>query len=395
MAHPGGVLLGTNRITRGPVIFDSFAGPAAGLTNPHVGVFGQTGSGKTVLLKVYAARKVVSGTQVVILDPEREYAPAVEALGGHVIRLEAGVPSGLNPLEVEAEAADADTAGTVNLADKVADVRALVAHMLALHGGALSPEESALLDRVLFRLYTDRGITADGNSLYEEYSRVDGEIYRAGRQKKRMPRLRDLHAAMQNEPGLQRVALLIEPYLEGQSMGIFDCDSMEGLVDSPLICFDLYGLDERYVRPLAMHVVLSWIAERFVKQRRGVRKMVVVDEAWMMLQRPETAAFLEDLARRARKRLTALVLASQSFYEFGEGAGRAVLNNLGTRIIMSQKPEQLADAAAVFQLTEGERAAVARFGRGDALIKTGNQSVWVLVEATPAERALLAIPEGD
>lgn len=396
MAHPGGVLLGANRITGGPVLFNSFAGPAAGLTNPHVGVFAQSGSGKTVLLKAYAFRKAVTGTPVVILDPEREYAAAVAALGGKVIRLEAGVPSGLNPLDVEADATGGEPAGSVNLPDKVADVRALVAHMLALHRGELAPEESALLDRVLFRLYTERGITADGASLYETYGGVEGEVYRAGRRKKPMPKLRDLHAAMRGEPGLERVALLLEPYLEGGSMGLFDCESTVGLAGAPLVCFDLYGLDERYVRPLAMQVALSWVAEQFVKQRRGEQKLVVVDEAWMMLQRPETAAFLEDLARRARKRLCGLVLASQSFDEFRDSeAGRAVLNNLGTRVIMAQKPEQLADAAAVFQLTEGERQVVAQFGRGEALLKTGNQSVWLRVELTPAEAELLRIPQGD
>lgn len=396
MAHPGGVLIGTNRITGGPVILNSFAGPAAGLTNPHVGVFAQSGSGKTVLLKAYAARKAVAGTPVVILDPEREYAPAVAKLGGHVLRLEAGRPAGINPLDLEVESADAETSGTVNLQDKVSDVRALVAHMLALHRGDMTPEESALLDRVVFRLYAARGITPRGESLYEEYGMLDGEVYRAGRRRKPMPRLRDLHAAISAEPGLQRLGLLLEPYLEAGSMGLFDGETTVGLGDAHLICFDLFGLDERYVRPLAMHVALGWILEKFVKQRRGVQKLVVADEAWMLLQRPDTAAFLEDLARRARKRLCGLVLASQSFAEFRDTEqGRAVLNNLGTRVIMSQKPEQLADAAAVFQLTEGERAAVARFGRGDALIKTSTQSVWTLVEVTPEEMELLAIPRGD
>lgn len=396
MAHPNGVLLGTNRITGGPVFFNSFAGPTAGLTNPHLAVFGQSGSGKTVFLKAYAARKAVAGVPAVLLDPEREYAPAVHRLGGHVIRLEPGRPSGLNPLDLEVEEVDAETAGTVNLQDKVADVRALVAHMLTIHRGDLTPEESALLDRVVFRLYADRGITADGASLYEEYSDLDGEMYRSGRRKKPMPRLRDLHALMSQQPGLERVALLLELYLESGSMGLFDCESTLGLEDAQLIAFDLFGLDEKYVRPLAMHVALGWILEKFIKKRRGVQKLVACDEAWMLLQHDDTAAFLEDLARRSRKRLCGLVLASQSFDEFRDSdRGRAILNNVGTRVIMSQKPDQLTAAAEVFQLTEGERLFIAQAGRGEALIKTGTQSVAVLVEVTPMEMELLAIPNND
>lgn len=200
MSHPGGVLIGTNKITGGPVFYNSFA-RAAGLTNPHVGIFAQSGAGKTAVLKVLSARSVVTGIPVVVLDWEREYVEMARNLGGHVVRLESGQASGINPLDLEEEEADADTAGTVNLQDKMADVRALVAHMVALHGGSLQPEESALLDRVVYALYADRGIGRDAQSLYEEYSVLEGDTYRAGRRKKPMPRLSDLHARMKQDPG--------------------------------------------------------------------------------------------------------------------------------------------------------------------------------------------------
>ncbi len=395
MAHPHGVLLGVNRVTGGPVIYDSFAGPAFGLTNPHAGVFAQTGAGKTVLLKVKAARAAAGGRHVVILDPEGEYTQMVMNLGGHVIRLEPGRPAGINPLDLEAEEADAETAGTVNLQDKIADVRALVAHMISIQGGSLTPEESALLDRVVLSLYTERGISHQAESLYETVSELGMDTYHASRRKKPVPRLRDLHAGMAGVSELRRVALLLEPFLAQGSMGLFDCETAVGL-DKAMIVFDLYGLDERYVRPLAMHVCLGWIAEQFIKKRKGIDKEVYTDEAWMFMKHQDTAAFLENLARRARKRRCGLTLASQSFAEFqATETGRAVLNNLGTRVVMAQKPEQLAQAAEVFQLTEGERAFVARAGRGEALIKTGSQSVALLVELTPEEKALLAIPDGD
>lgn len=392
MAHPRGVLLGVNRITGGPVFYNSFVGPDGGLTNPHLGVFGQSGSGKTVFLKVLSARGTTQGMPVVFLDPEREYAQMVRNLGGHVVHLEAGRPSGINPLDLEVEEADAETAGAVNLQDKIADVRTLVAHMVSVHGGELRPEESALLDRVVFSLYSERGITNQGASLHEEYSSLEDETYRAGRRKKRMPRLRDLHGRLQEQTGLDRIALLLEPYLESGSMGLFDCETAIGLDQSHLICFDLFGLEDRFVRPLAMHVVLGWIMEKFVKKRKGVAKRVVADEAWMLQKHPDTAAFLEDLARRARKRLCSLTLASQSFAEFRESP---VLNNLGTRVVMLQKAEQLADAVEVFRLTDGERGFIARAGRGDALIKTSSQSVAVLAEVTPEEMEILGIPRDD
>lgn len=179
-------------------------------------------------------------------------------------------------------------------------------------------------------------------------------------------------------------------------MGLFDCETRVQLGESPLVVFDLFGLDERYVRPLSMHVILGWILENFVKKRRGILKRIVADEAWVLMKHADTAQFVEHLARRARKRLCSLTLASQSFLEFRDSTqGQAVLSNLGTRIIMSQKPEQLKDAAQVFQLTEGEQQFIAGAGRGDALIKTGFQSVAVQVEFTEEERQLLAIPTGD
>lgn len=382
LAHPRGVYVGRNLVTGAPVFLDLHADMPY-LTNPHLGVFATTGAGKTFMVNLLAARSALMGRPTVFIDPEGGYSRMVTALGGTVVKLAPGVPSGINPLDIEED----EKEGVVPLDVKVTDVKWLICAAVEREGERLSLEELAALEKAVAEEYAARGITRNPRSLWSEEIAISDRVADLSRRKKGMPVLTDLASRL--ERTAPRAAKLMSPLLAGGSMGIFDCPSSAAL-DAPLVAFDISDLDERFLRPLAMQVVLGWVWEKFVKREPERRKHVVVDEAWMFLRQKDTADFLNNMARRARKRNCSLIVISQSFREFAESAqGRGVLANIDSVALMQQSAAELEATCEFFRLPQGQKFFLANAGRGQALLRAGRQAVVVAVEASPLEERII------
>jgi hypothetical protein len=381
LAHPGGVFLGINKSTGAPVFYNSFVGPPI-LTNPHMAVIATTGAGKTTLVRLLVARSAVQGVRTLVLDPEGDYAALCKTAGGVYVKLAGGVPSGLNPFDIDA------LDGVVNIAEKVADLKGFVRVMAEGTGGALTPEENIIVEETLREEYEALGINEDPESLYTTASGFQDGKYRVGRVKKRMPTLSSFWERLRSK-GAERACLLLKPYLRGNSLGIFDCESTIDLAGSPIIVFDVSRLEEGFVRPFAMHVVLGWVWENWVKRDREPKR-VICDEAWMFLKHKDTMAFLENMARRGRKRNCSLCVATQNFTEFMRSdEGKSTISNLDTLVLMQQNPEELDDVATVFKLNEKEKAFLRTAGIGEALIRAGRQVVTCRVIMSEEEKAFI------
>jgi type IV secretory pathway VirB4 component len=370
LAHPNGVFLGTNKVTGAPVFFDSFAGPPE-VPNRHIGVFATSGAGKTTLVKVLVARSCLQGIRTVFIDPEGEYSRLVEQLGGMHVRL---APEGkvyINPFDLEPE--EVDGVKTVDLLEKVADLKGLVALMVEGAGARMSAEEGALVEEVLQEEYASRGVSRDPESLCQPAAPTDGAI-RIGKVKKEMPTFSSFWTRLSQRPESERLCLLLKQYLRGNSLGLFDGQSAADLGDVPLIALDVFHLEEKFARPYAMAVALGWVWEKFVKANPGIKKRVVVDEAWLFMKYKDTAEFLAGMARRARKRMCSLVVSTQNFTEFDSAEGKSVIANLGTVILMMQAPHELGNVAQAFRLNNGETAYLRTCGVGDVLLKANSQT---------------------
>lgn len=380
LAHEGGVVLGSNMITGAPVVYNPFIG-APFLINPHIGIFATTGAGKTFMVKLMIARAAILGRRAVFIDPEGEYGRLTKELGGLEIRFSPDAPAFLNPLELEVDEGAGGDEKQVNIKDKVDDVKSLVVEMVEGLGGKVKPQDLVLLEEALFKEYQTRGFTSDPRSLYEGYSNVTDGIYMVGERKKRMPTLSDLHRRLETM-GATELAMLLRPYLRTGAMGIFDGESTVDLGGAPLVSFNILGLEEKFLRPLAMHVTMSWVWEKFVKKNAGKFKSVVVDEAWMFAKYHQTMEFLETMARRARKRQTSLMVATQNFIEFAsKPQGQAVLTNLDTIVLMGQNPNEIDAVTSTFKLSPSQREFLLRLRRGQALMRVGQQMVAVEIRA--------------
>ena len=251
--------------------------------------------------------------------------------------------------------------------------------------------------------YSALGITNDPNSLYDSSTRnMDGNLLQ--RPKKNMPTIGSWYKRMQKKAAdndnsdykfhysylLKVMKQYIREY-DGQ-MAYFDGQStFELLEGAPFINLDISQLEERFARPLAQQILLSWIWEKYVKKNsedrtKASKKRVLVDEAWMLLPYPEAVDFLNKMARRARKRNVSLAIISQRFQDFYEKPeAQAVLTSSDTKLFLAQDKSEIQYLKEVFKLSEGEAGFLVTCLKGEGLLKVGQDTAIIKIMPTQKE----------
>jgi len=388
ISHPSGTFIGVNVDTRTPIYIDFFDRKL--LDSGNATVFGMTGSGKSFFVSLLTMRSALQGIRTAIVDPEGEYRSITEALGGVNVEIKPGgaVP---NPFDVHEEE-EVDDNGTptgrklVKLQDKVIDLLNLIGVMC----GGLENEQKSLISHVLDTTYRDFGITESADSLFtqEVLLNAKGELEHSGT-RKQMPTLSDFYERLEkfaHMPGNERVipvANTLRMFTKTGVFGMFDVQTppeLQNMIDAPVVCFDVSGLEGDTLRPIGMYIALSWCNEKFAKRDLTVRKRIVCDEAWMLVKKSMagseyTAHFLETVARRIRKRNGSLLVASQNFKEFIENPqGEAVLTNTHINIFLKQNNTDLDAVQNKFKLSDGERDFLATSKKGHFLLKLARES---------------------
>lgn len=403
ISHPFGVFLGVNTQTSTPIYIDFYNRKL--LDSGNATVFGMTGSGKSFFVSLLTMRSALQGIRTAIIDPEGEYRSITKVLGGLNIEIKPGgkVP---NPFDVrEEEEVDDNNRPTgrvvVKLQDKIIDLLNLIGVMC----GGMENQQKSLISHVLELTYKDFGITEDASSLYEQGAVLgeDGILTHSGRYKV-MPTLSDFHKRLMEFsrlPGNESVipiANTMRMFTREGVFGMFDVqtpESLQNMIDAPVITFDVSGLEGDTLRPIGMYIALSWCNEKFAKQDLSIRKRIVCDEAWMLVKNSMagseyTAHFLETTARRIRKRNGALLVASQNFKEFIENPqGEAVLTNTHVNIFLKQNNTDLDAVQSKFKLSDGERDFLATAKKGNFLLKMSRESTIGYAYPFPHEKKLI------
>ena len=388
ISHPSGVFIGVNTQTKTPVYIDFFDRKL--LDSGNATVFGMTGSGKSFFVSLLTMRSALKGIRTAIVDPEGEYKSITEALGGVNVEIRPGgaIP---NPFDLQEED-ELDDNGMptgqkiVRINDKIIDLLNLIGVM----AGKLEQQQKSLVSHVLDMTYRDFGMNEDPASLYNQDVILNqaGELVHHG-QRKEMPTFSDFHnrlvefSKLQGNECLVSVANSLKMFTKTGVFGMFDVQTPQSLLnlrDAPVVNFDVSFLNDDTLRPIGMHVALSWCSEKFAKQDITVKKRIVCDEAWMMVKKTMpgaeyTAHFLETVARRIRKRNGALLVASQNFKEFADNPqGQAVLTNTHVNIFLKQNATDLDAVQQVFKLSNGERDFLASPKKGHFLLKMARES---------------------
>ena len=403
ISHPSGVFLGINNQTQTPIYIDFFNRML--LNNGNTTVFGTAGSGKTFFVSLLIMRSVLKQVRSVIVDPEGEYKTITQALGGVNIEIK---PNGSipNPFDLEDEEVVDDYGKPtgkreVRLRDKISDLL----NLLGVMCGGLEREQMSLLSLVLAETYKDFGMTEATESLYtdEIVLTESGEFIHSG-QKKVMPTLSDFHERLvkaSKEEGnscLISVANSLQMFTKGGVYGLFDSQTSPELVsmkEAPVITFDVSALEDKVLRPIGMYIALTWCWEKFAKKNITVKKCIICDEAWMLVKKELagaefTAQFLENTARRIRKRNGMLLVASQNFKEFADNPqGQSVLTNASVNIFLRQNATDIDEVQTVFKLSNGERNFLLSASKGNFLLKMSDESTTGYARAFDYEKYLI------
>ena len=409
IGHPTGVPLGFNKQTGTPILFDNFH---SSLTNYNMVIFAKSGAGKSVTMKTLVSRSsVLMGIESLALDAEGEYTVVAESLGGINVVISPTSKTVINIFDIETETIKDEITGKertiLGIENKVEDVTQGLLTMAK--GSTRSSEVNELTKQIIAESvaeeYAALGITSNPNSLYQANDTMNvarGSLLT--KRKKNMPTIGSWYRriqvkAQENEnPDYQYhysyLLKVMKQYIreyDGQ-MAYFDGQSTFDLLEgAPFINLDISQLEERFARPLAQQILLSWIWEKFVKKNsedksKAVRKRVLVDEAWMLLPYPEAVDFLNKMARRARKRNVSLAIISQRFQDFYEKQeAQAVLTSSDTKLFLAQDKSEIAYLKEVFKLSEGEANFLVTCQRGEGLLKVGADTAILKIIPTKKE----------
>ena len=406
VGHSTGIPLGFNKQTGVPILFDNFH---SSLTNYNMVIFAKSGAGKSVTMKTLISRSaVLMGIQSLALDAEGEYSIVAESLGGTNVVISPNSKTVINVFDIETEVVKDEITGrdktVLNVENKVEDVTQALLTMA--RGSTRSQDINEVTKQIIAESvaeeYAAYGITSDPSSIYETRNSNNGDLL--GRAKKKMPTIGSWYKRLQrnaetNENPDYRfhysyLLKVMKQYIreyDGQ-MAYFDGQSTFDLLDGTLfINLDISQLEERFARPLAQQILLSWIWEKYVKKnsedrRKAYKKRVLVDEAWMLLPYPEAVDFLNTMARRARKRNVSLAIISQRFQDFYEKPEvQAVLTSSDTKLLLAQDKSEIQYLKEVFKLSEGEAGFLVTCNKGEGLLKVGSETAILQITPTAKE----------
>lgn len=416
--HTGGMPIGV--YNQEYIYFNNFD---AKLNNYNLGIFGESGAGKGVLVKQVIGRGFMDGIEkVVIMDVEPEYVGLTYALGGVVVEIRSDTSgenaSRINPLDIYVEKEivnryqpDEYIIEKVNVTEKVKEgieFFKVMKESAYPEKAYLTPHELGALDSILRAQYVNRGITEEPESLYEQIETVDEQgkiIFK--RQYISMPTISDVKAEIEKrcengEEELKELDSVVGLFVKGHAFGMFDCQTNivnkfgqklddSALDESPIVNFDISRLSKNGIeRPLAQHVLMTWIWNRFILNNPKPKKRVIQDEAWMMLKYPSMMEFFKLISARGRKWNVSLTLVSQRYEMFDrDEAAQDVIAQLSSVAFMKQSDQDIEPILRTFKFAEEVGQMIRTAEPGDVILKAGKEIVSFYSQPTPSEWAYI------
>lgn len=353
-----GIMYGINEHNGSLVIFDRFS-----MQNYNSVVFATAGAGKSYLIKLEALRSLMLGTEVIVIDPENEYKDLCEAVGGQYIAFGYGEASKINPFDLSLVEEEGENA----LNSKILSLHKLFKIML----GEMDAIEESILDKAIMEAYKMKGITPDPES-----------------QKKEPPLIEDLYKSLvgTEEEKARGLAARLEKYIKGSFAGIFNQKTTVNL-SNKLVVFGIRNLEDS-LRPVAMHIILDYIWT--VVKNDLKKRILVVDEAWYLMQYPDSAAFLRGIVKRGRKYYLGVTTITQDVDDFLETPfGKEIVTNSAIQILLKQHSAAIEQVGEVFYLSEGEKQLLLSAEKGEGIFFAGQNHVALRVIASEGEHKLI------
>lgn len=373
LVQESGILYGINRSNNSLVIVDRFS-----LNNANSIIFAQSGAGKSFCAKVEILRQLMQGTKVIVIDPEREYKQLSESVNGTYIKLSAKSKEKINPFDLSYSSGNSE-----DLAEHIQDLTEIISLMV----GGLGAEEKAAVDKAILQTYKDHGWSM--NQSYQPKNKKDTR----GRKPKAKtyPVLKDFYKVLKHMKQ-RKLCARLEKFVKGSLSSVFDSQTNIEL-NNRLVVFDIKDLSES-IRQIMMMVVANFVHSQVKSNPQ--KRILVIDEGWMLLQHEESARFIAGLTRRARKYYLGMTIITQQAQDFlSQEYGRAIASQSSLRILMKQDTTTIEKVASEFNLSEYEQHFLLTCERGEALIIADLNHVALKVVASEKEHPLLTTDPRD
>jgi type IV secretory pathway VirB4 component len=355
LSSDSGILYGINRHNNSLILFDRFS-----LQNPNYTVFATAGSGKSYAVKLEILRSMMFGTDVIVIDPEHEYKYLSDAVGGTYINVSLNADSKINPFDLpKAISSDETTADIIRSA--VITLKSMFRLML----GNLTHEEDSIIDRALLETYAKKDITPDADLANAE-----------------PPVMTDFQEVLSGMTGAENLVERLKKYTEGTFSGLFNSPTNIEL-SNQLVVFSVRDLEDE-LRPIGMSIIISYIWN--LARSSLKRRILVIDEAWWLMQHEDSAKFIYGLVKRSRKYYLGVTTITQDVNDFLLSPyGQAIINNSALSLLMKQSPAAIDIVTKTFLLTQQERYLLLEAGLGEGIFFAGNKHAAIKIVASIAE----------
>ena len=353
-----GILYGVNRHNSSLVLFDRYS-----LENYNSVTLAKSGAGKSYMTKLEVLRSMMFDTEVIILDPEREYEYLAEAVGGRYFNISLTSEHTINPFDLPEPGEGESTASVL---------RSNIIHLVGLFRimlGGLNAEEDAIIDKAITQTYALKDITADS-----DLSQVDP------------PLLSDFEMVLQGMEGAESLAQRLSKYTKGTWAGFLN-EPTNVDINQKLVVFSLRDMEDE-LKPVAMYIITHhiWNAIR----KRLQKRLLIIDEAWWMMKSEDTASFLLGLAKRGRKYYLGMSTITQDVGDFLKSPyGLPIITNSSMQMLMRQSPSSVDKIQDVFNLTDEEKHLLVQSDVGEGIFFAGLKHVAIKVISSYTEDQII------
>ncbi len=353
-----GILYGINRHNNSLIIFDRFK-----MENANSVTFAKSGAGKSYSVKLEVLRSMMIGTDVIIIDPENEYQHLADAVAGAYLNVSLNSESRVNPFDLPLPIEGDDNADILRSA--IINVLGLMNLMV----GKMNATEEAIMDKALWQTYAKKDITetSDFRSIVA-------------------PTMGDLVEILSGMVGGESLAQRLTKYTDGTFAGIFNQQS-NIVLNNQLVVFSIRDLEDS-LRPIAMYVILNYVWS--IVRSTLKRRILVLDEAWIMMQFEDSARFLFGIAKRARKYYLGVSTITQDVNDFMSSPyGKPIVTNSSIQLLLKQSPAAIDIISQTFFLTEGEKYLLLESDVGEGIFFAGLKHAAIKIYASYVEGQII------
>jgi type IV secretory pathway VirB4 component len=353
-----GILYGVNRQNAGLIIFDRYSMP-----NYNSVTFATSGAGKSYATKLEILRTLMFDTEVIVIDPEREYEYLAESVGGRYFNISLSSMHHINPFDVPIPGPDESPSDVL---------RSNIIHLVGLFRimlGGLSPEEDSIIDRAITETYALKDITVGSDFTKAE-----------------PPLMSDFEMVLASMDGAGSLIERLRKYTRGTWAGFINQPTNVD-INKKMVVFSIRDMEDD-LKAAAMYIITHFI---WNSVRKNIKKrLLVVDEAWVMMANEEAAAFLFMLAKRGRKYFLGLATITQDVGDFVKSRyGIAIITNSSIQVLLKQSPTAIDTLQQVFHLTDEEKYTLLESGVGEGIFFAGLKHVAIKVISSYTEEQIV------